>query len=96
MDEIPDEVYEDEQYVEIPHKNELDLGKELVLEFAAGHMPDELDKIQSLFRRKGAYSKYKDWLERNGLLDEWYLFEEKRQEEALRQWCEENDIIIED
>ena len=91
-DDLPDDIYESDHYIEIPHKNELDLGKALVLNFTSLHMQSEIEKVYSIFRKKGAYSRFKDLLESKGLLDEWYKFEEKRQKEALIEWCEENNI----
>ncbi len=93
-DELPEDIYENEQYIEIPHKNELDLGKNLVLDFTSAYMPKDLEDVYSIFRKKGAYSKFKNLLERRGLLDEWYSFEEKRQNESLKDWCKENKIKI--
>jgi hypothetical protein len=95
-DELPEDIYENEQYIEIPHKNELDLGKSLVLDFTSTHMPNDLENVQSIFRKKGAYSKFKNLLERRGLLVEWYSFEEKRENQALREWCQENNIEVKD
>jgi hypothetical protein len=94
-EEPPDDLDDNEKYIEIPHKNELDLGKRLVLDFIADRMPEELERIDTIFRKKGAYAKFKDFLENNSLLKEWYSFEEERQTEALKEWCEENGIIIE-
>lgn len=91
-DDLPEDIYESEQYIEIPHKNELDLGKALVLDFTSMHLQSEIDKVYSIFRKKGAYSKFKNLLESKGLLDEWYKFEAKNQKEALIKWCEENNI----
>ena len=36
-DEIPEEVYDREDCIEIPHKNDLDLGRNLVFEFVDQH-----------------------------------------------------------
>lgn len=93
-DELPEDIDENDRYVEIPHKNELDLGKALVFDFSSTYMPDYIEKVYSIFRKKGAYSRFKSLLESQGLLDEWYSFEEKRQGEALREWCRENKIEI--
>jgi hypothetical protein len=93
-DELPEDIYEDEQYIEIPHKNELGLGKDLVLDFTSEHMPNEIEDVYSFFRKKGAYSKFKSLLERKALLEKWYVFEEARTNEALREWCQENNIEI--
>jgi hypothetical protein len=93
-DELPEDIYESDQYVEIPHKNEFGLGKPLVIDFTSRHLPDEIEEVYSIFRKKGAYSKFKNLLERKGLLDQWYSFEEKSRNEALREWCQENNIEI--
>lgn len=91
-DELPEDIYESDQYVEIPHKNELDLGKSLVLEFISNNLPSEIDRIYSYFRKKGAYSKLKNFLEDKGLLEQWYAFEEEKTKQALVDWCQENNI----
>ena len=94
-DELPEDIdYDPDKYIDIPHKNELDLGKSLVLEFSAMHLPDNFEQINSFFHKKGAYSKFKNLLEVKGLLDKWYAFEEAEQKNALMEWLKENDIII--
>ena len=93
-DELPEDIDDPEKYIAIPHKNELDLGKALVLEFTSTYLPEELEKVYSIFRRKGAYSRYKDLLESKGALEDWYKFENERQELALKEWCRENNIEI--
>lgn len=92
-EELPGDIDSD-KYVEIPHKNDLDLGKRLVLKFAAEFLPDEYDKVGEIFSRRGAYVRFKELLERNGKLQQWYDYEEKAQNEALRAWCEDNGIEI--
>lgn len=94
-DELPEDIDDDPgKYIEIPHKNELNLGKPLVLEFSAMSLSDNLEKVKSFFHKKGAYTKFKDFLEMKGLLDKWYAFEEAEQKNALMEWIKENDIII--
>ena len=48
-----------------------------------------------MFRRKGAYSAFKDRLARKGMLDQWYEYEAQAQRQALREWCEELGIDLE-
>ena len=91
LEKLPEDI-DDEKYIELPHKNELDLGKKLVLDFAYQYLPYEAEKIDSIFRRKGAYSKFKDLLTRKGVIDTWYEFESQAQERALREWCKECGI----
>ena len=90
---MPEDI-DDEKCVEIPHKNDLDLGRNLVFEFVSQQMPEDQEKIYEIFRRKGAYSRYKYFLEKKGLLEKWYEFENKKTKEALLAWCTENDIKI--
>jgi hypothetical protein len=93
-DELPEDVDDPEKYITIPHKNDLDLRKALVIEFTSKYLPEELDRVYSIFRSKGAYAIYKDLLERKGFLDEWYKYENERQKAALKELCMENSIEI--
>jgi len=94
-DELPEDLDESDDYVGIPHKNDLDLGKPLVMDFVRSQCPKEVDRILTIFRRRGAYGRFKDFLKQKGLLDDWYVFEQQRTRQALLQWCEENDIELE-
>ena len=96
MDELSDEDWESDDSVEIPHKNDLDLGTHLVFEFVRANLPDHYNHVRQIFSRRGAYGRFKDLLESKELLQSWYNFEAKQQEQALRQWCEDNDIALTD
>lgn len=84
-----------DQCLEIPHTNDLDLGKNLVFAFVEEYLPEDYDRVQAIFRRKGAYARYKDLLDKRGLLDKWHEIQDAREEAALREWCEENGIELE-
>jgi hypothetical protein len=94
IDEIEDADLDGEQCIEIPHKNDLDLGKALVFDFVETHMADAYDDVRQMFRSQGAYSRFKRMLESKGLLESWYDFEQRREEEALRDWCRDNKIEL--
>jgi hypothetical protein len=94
-DELPDDL-DDEKYLEIPHKNELDLGKALVLDFVRQFLPDDYDDVRDIFRRSGAYGQFKVMLTRRSALDRWHDFSAKAEEAALRAWCAENAIELVD
>jgi len=83
-----------DQCVDVPNKNDLDLGRNLVFEFVKERLPDDYGRVRKMFRRSGAYSRYKALLERRGLLQEWYDVENSREERALRKWCAENGIEL--
>ncbi len=94
-DELPEDLDESDEYIIIPHKNDLNLGKPLVIDFVRSRCPEEIDRVLTIFRRRGAYGRFKDLLERKALLDEWYVFEQQRTRQALLLWCEENNIELE-
>ena len=94
LDPLPEELYDSEDTISIPHKNDLDMGRNLVFEFAAQVIPDELDRVEAFFSRRGAYRRFKDLLEYTGHLQEWYDYEGAAREKAMRAWCEENEIEL--
>jgi hypothetical protein len=93
-DDLPDDLESSNRYVAVPHKNELDLGRELALRFAAETLPNRYRDIQDCFRRRGAYARFKDILDAAGHLDGWYRFEADSTERALREWCAANGIEV--
>jgi hypothetical protein len=92
-EELPDDVFSDD-YIEIPHKNDLGLGKDLVFEFADNYVPNQIRKIERIFSHKGAYSRFKALLQEEGLLEKWFDFENDTQQRALKDWCKEHNIDI--
>jgi hypothetical protein len=96
IDEIGDEEMDWDQMVEIPHKNDLDLGQSLVFAFVELNLPDDYGRVRDMFGRKGAYSRFKEFLAAKDLLEAWYGFEHERQQKALRSWCAENQIPVSD
>jgi hypothetical protein len=95
-DEIPTDFEESDRYLEIPHKNDLDLGRELVFRFAEERLPHHRHRIAEIFDRRGAYQRFKDLLARENRLEEWYAFEAEATRQALQQWCEANGIRLVD
>jgi hypothetical protein len=96
-DELPDDIDDGEKYIEIPHKFDLDLGNELAHDFAAVRLPADLNAVNDIFsNRKGAFSRFKRLLENRNKLEEWYQYEQQRTEQALREWCKDNNIELDD
>jgi hypothetical protein len=93
-EEPPDDLEESDRYIEIPHKNDLDLGRDLALRFAEKELPDSYARVQDFFRHRGAYARFKDLLAAAGCLDKWYAFEAECTEQALKDWCEVNQIEV--
>ena len=93
-EEVPEDLDTSDRYIAIPHKNALNLGRDMVLSFVDQTLPDDYGAVAGFFRSKGAYSRFKRLLESRGVLEAWYLFEANAVEAALRQWCEENSIQL--
>jgi hypothetical protein len=93
-DDAPDDIEESDRYVAVPGKFDLELGQELVFGFVEQEMPDFYEEVHDIFHRKGAYRRFKDFLEQKGLLEKWYKFEADATEKALREWCAENGIEV--
>jgi hypothetical protein len=93
-DELPDDLETSDRYIEIPHKNELDLGSRLALRFVEGRLPDRYAEVVTFFRHRGAYARLKELLAADGCLEEWYAFEAEAAERALREWCNANEIHL--
>jgi len=90
--DYPDDVDGNDDYIAIPHKNDLDLGKPLVMEFVRTRRPEMTSQVLAIFSRAGAYQRYKQLLAESSLLEEWYAFENDRTKEALLEWCAENGL----
>lgn len=92
-EEAPDDLDTD-RYISIPHKNDLDLGSQLALRFAAEELPEHQRRIEGFFRRRGAYARLKELLAELGRLERWYAFEAESTKSALKEWCAANGIEV--
>ena len=96
-EDVPDDLETSDRYTAVPHKNDLDLGSRLVLDFVAEALPDQYETVYGFFRHRGAYGRLKELLAAQGCLDKWYAFEAESAAKALKNWCSENEIeVIED
>jgi len=94
IDDISEADLDWEVCIDIPHRNDLGLGQQLVFEFVEMYLPEEYQRVEHFFRRRGAYRRYKNLLDSKGLLQRWYDFENQHEEKALREWCEDNEIAL--
>ena len=95
-EEMPEDIEDADRYILIPHQNELDLGKMLVFDFVLKFLPNDVDRVESFFNKRGAYARFKDLVEDRDHLNDWYAFENERTRTALRQWCAGNNIELKD
>jgi hypothetical protein len=93
-EEVPNDLETSDRYLAIPHKNELNLGRSLAIRFVAQELHARYAQVEGFFRQRGAYQRFKELLEQEGVLDAWYTFEADSIEKALRQWCAENGLEV--
>ena len=93
-DDLPDDIETNDRYLVIPSKQDLDLGNVLVRRFAQEQLPNDVDKIAEMFRAKGAYSRFKAFLDQQDQLQNWYVFEQSATQDALKIWCEDSGLTI--
>lgn len=94
FDERPAGTAGDSDYVPIPHRQDIDPGKPLLMEFVRSHCPGEQARVEGLFSRSGGFRNAKDHLRRLGLLESWQVFESQRIEFLLRQWCTAQGLVL--
>jgi hypothetical protein len=81
-------------YLPVPHRRDLHLGKRLALSFVAEELPGSLDQAREIFRRKGAYGRFKQLLRAKGALEKWYALDARATETALAEWCEDVGVTL--
>ena len=95
-EDLPDDLETSDRYLAVPHRNDLDLGRRLVLSFVERELPDDISTVVGFFRRRGAYGRFKELMHARSLLARWYDFESRATDEALLAWCAENGILLVD
>lgn len=93
-DDFPDDIEDGTEYLAVPHKNDLDLGRDLVFRFMSERAPRLEPQVRDLFRRRGAYQQYKGLLQRHRLLDDWHAYERDATRLALEGWARDNGLAL--
>ncbi len=93
-EDIPEDIEDSDQYISIPHKNELELGSNLVYRFTEEFLPDDYDKVRSIFRRRSAYGRFKDLLQDRGFLEKWYTNSEEALNNGIVSWAKEEGLEL--
>ena len=82
-----------DNYVSVPPASTLGIGAELVLRFAATHLPEDQDTVRDLFRDRNTEG-FARLLKERDASQAWGLFHEEVTRTALRRWCEENGLQL--
>ena len=90
----PSDIGDPDKYLELPTRHDLDLGQPLVFDFVDAQAPALRDAVQDIFRRRGAYSRFKDLLEQQGLLERWHHYSDEETKAALQRWARDNGFEV--
>lgn len=93
-EELPEDIEDGSIYVSVPHKYDLNLGRNLALTFTEEQLAGSYETVANFFSKRGAYGRFKDLLEIKGLLQAWYDYEADATELALREWAAEEGLSI--
>jgi len=93
-EEIPEDIHNNDRYLPVPDKRDLDLGNQLAFDFATRYLAQHYDDVRDMFRRRGAYRRFKDFLERKDLLEKWYAYSDEQEAKALAEWCEAEGLSL--
>ena len=80
-----------DRFVTVPPAGTLGIGDELVLRFAAAHLPDEQATVREMFRDRDIEG-FARLLEERGAGEAWEGFRGEATRTALRRWCEDNGL----
>jgi hypothetical protein len=96
MDEedVPEDIHDDDKYLPVPDKRDLDLGNQLAFNFASLYLAEHYDDIRAMFRRPGAYGRFKNFLEQKDKLEKWYAYSDEQELKALGEWCESEGLAF--
>ena len=92
--ELPEDIDDESLYVAVPHKNDVDLGQALVTDFMRSKAPGHVHEVERYFHSRGAYAKFKGFLQREGLLEQWYEYEAMATMAVLEQWALANGFVV--
>jgi hypothetical protein len=93
QEELEKRINNEPGWITLPDKRDLDLGSRLPLRFAEEHLkPEDCDLVYNFFRHRGAYSNFRAFLDRLGMTEKWYQYEDNAIREALKQWLIDEEI----
>ncbi len=84
-----------DDYLPLPEK--YDFNEYRIIEKFISSVPvrKQAEMLSQAIHGKGAFRRFKDMLERLGLIDQWFKFREQKLREFVEFWCTENKIDFE-
>lgn len=94
-DELDEEELEDGNWIALPDKYDIDEWR-MMRDFARIQVGDAADALLDAIHGSGAFRLFKRELNRLGLREEWYRYQDDRYREIAIQWLEENHLSYTD
>ncbi|MCX7098170.1 MAG: UPF0158 family protein [Methylococcales bacterium] len=94
VEALPDDIADTSKYCKLPDVKDLNLGIGLVYGFINHYRPSAREEIRAMFKKRGAYAKFSNWLERHNLTDNWHRFREETSNNVVAEWCVVNGIQL--
>jgi hypothetical protein len=90
------EVLESDDFLELP--SHFDIHDYAIMEDFCAAYPDEAmsEDLLDLIRGSGAFRRFKNYINRHGIEQDWYSFEENAYKKIAIEWLEENGIAYTD
>jgi len=95
-EDLPEDLDDNEQYLVLPNKRDLDLGSHLARRFIEEHAAEFTNTVRDIFSRKGAYRRFKNFLIDKDMLDQWHAYENEQTAHALKTWCRDHEIELDE
>ena len=96
MDEeapLPADGDKDGHYVLVPAASSLGIGDELVIGFAASHLPGDEASVRDLYRDQDVDGFFR-LLDERGARDDWQQYRLEHTRVALGRWCEQHGLEL--
>jgi len=96
MDEeapVPSDADGGGRYVVVPPASSLGIGDELVVGFAASHLPGDAATVHDLYREKDVDGFFR-LLDERGARDDWQQYRLEHTRVALGRWCEQHGLEL--
>ncbi|HED31306.1 MAG TPA: hypothetical protein ENN50_06445 [Prosthecochloris aestuarii] len=79
--------------VAVPHRNDLELGRELVFDFIDEELPDKYASIRDIYADpEDPEGRFRELLQARGVLDRWNDYKAGRIRSSLMTWCQARGI----
>ena len=93
---LEDEIEESpERYLRLPTKFEIH-EYHIMEEFIWTLKGEKADKLERAIRGRGAFRRFKDMVDRMGILQRWYDFQSEYYRKLAAQWCQEHGLEYEE